>query len=248
MKLEILRVLVLLALFSANVFPQEAKPRRRTDAWPMRAKVYEPLIASTAQRYNVDPRLLWTIAYLESRFKEDVVSYKNGKPCAYGMMQFTIATARRYGLTNPYNPTESIDAAARYVRDLQTRFGPRVDLILAAYNAGEGTVEAFRDGKTVVLPTNKVINPRGLRTGGIPPYNETRHYVAEGGIIYGKLTRASIFQETTLVYKFSPDRSSTRVNAYHQSSFYSSGAATNPSVEPTVKPARPNQTNSIYAN
>jgi soluble lytic murein transglycosylase-like protein len=112
MKLKVLRVLILLALLSANVFPQEAKPRGKRDAWPMRAKVYEPLIASTAQRYNVDPHLLWTIAYLESRFREDVVSYKNGKPCAYGMMQFTIATARRYGLTNPYNPKESIDANA----------------------------------------------------------------------------------------------------------------------------------------
>jgi hypothetical protein len=248
MKLETLRVLVLLALFSANVFPQEAKPGGRTDAWPMRAKVYEPLIASAAQRYNVDPRLLWTMAYLESRFRKDVVSYKNGKPCAYGMMQFTIATARRYGLTNPYNPKESIDAAARCVRDLQTRFGPRVDLILAAYNAGEGTIEAFRDGKTLVLPNNKIINPRGLRTGGIPPYKETRHYIAQGGIIYGKLTRAAIFQETTSVYKSSPERKSTRVNAGRQGSFYSSGAATTPSLEPTGKPSRSNRSNSIYAN
>jgi hypothetical protein len=248
MKLGVLRVLILLALFSANAFPQEAKPGGRTDAWRMRAKVYEPLIASIAQRYNVDPRLLWTIAYLESRFREDVVSYKNGKPCAYGMMQFTIATARRYGLTNPHNPKESIDAAARYVRDLQTRFGPRIDLILAAYNAGEGTVEAFRDGKTLVLPNNTIINPRGLRTGGIPPYNETRHYVAQGGIIYGQLTRPAIFQETTSVYKSSPDRNSTRVNAGRHGSFYSSGVATNPSVESTVKPARSSRTNSIYAN
>jgi soluble lytic murein transglycosylase-like protein len=247
MKLGVLRVLLLLALLSANVFSQEAKPHERTAAWPTRAKVYEPLIASIAQRYNVDPPLLWTIAYLESRFRENAVSYKNGKPCAFGMMQFTIATARRYGLTNPYNPKESIDAAARYVRDLQTRFGPHPELILAAYNAGEGTVEAFRDGKTLVLSNNKIINPRGLRTGGIPPYNETRHYVAQGGIIYGKLTRAAIFQETTLVYKSSPDRNSTRVNAGRQRSFYSSGA-TNPSVEPTVKPSRSNRTNSIYAN
>jgi soluble lytic murein transglycosylase-like protein len=248
MKMGILRALILLVLLSANVFPQDAKPRGRTDAWPIRAKVYEPLIASTAQRYNVDPRLLWTIAYLESRFREDVVSYKNGKPCAYGMMQFTIATARRYGLTNPYNAKESIEAAARYVRDLQTWFGPHPELILAAYNAGEGTIEAFHSGKTLLLPNNKVINPRGLRTGGIPPYNETRHYVAQGGIIYGKLTRAAIFQETTLVYKSSPDRNSARVNAGRQGSFYSSGTAANPLAEPTVKPSRSSRSNSIYAN
>ena len=247
MKLKVLRVLIMLALLSANVFSQEAKPRGRTNAWPVRAKIYEPMIASAAQRYNVDPRLLWTIAYLESRFRENAVSYKNGKPCAYGMMQFTIATAGRYGLTNPYNPTAAIDAAARYVGDLQTRFGPRGDLILAAYNAGEGTIEAFRDGKTLVLPNNKIINPRRLRTGGIPPYNETRHYVAQGRIIYGNLTRAAIFRETTLAYKSSPDRNSTRVNADRQGSFYSSGAA-NPSLEPTAMPSRSNRSNSIYAN
>ena len=135
-----------------------------------RASLYEPLIASAAQRHSVDPSLLWTIAYLESRFRQEAISYKDGKPCAYGMMQFTAPTAARYGLKNPHDVREAIDAAARYVRDLQKRFGARGDLILAAYNAGEGTVEAFRDGRRLVLPNNKIINPGGIRTGGIPPY------------------------------------------------------------------------------
>jgi soluble lytic murein transglycosylase-like protein len=251
MKQRVLRVLILIALLSANAFPQEAKPGGRTEAWRMRAKVYEPFISSAAQRYNVDPHLLWTIAYLESRFREDVVSYKNGKPCAYGMMQFTVATARRYGLTNPYNPKQSIDAAARYVRDLKIRFGSRAELILAAYNAGEGTIEAFRDGKTLALPNNKVINPRGLRTGGIPPYNETRRYVARGGIIYGKLAGAVIFHEPTSVYKSSQDdplSDPTRVNAGPQNSFYSSGTPKTTAAEHVVKPARPNPRYSIYVN
>lgn len=152
-------LLILIALLSTDVFPQVQKRSRTTNTWRTRAKVYEPLIASTAERYNVDPNLLWTIAYLESRFRHNAVSYKNGKPCAYGLMQFIGSTAALYGLKNPHNPSESIDAAARYVRDLQTRFGPRVDLILAAYNAGEGTVEAFRVGRTLVLPNNKIINP-----------------------------------------------------------------------------------------
>jgi soluble lytic murein transglycosylase-like protein len=245
MKLGVLRVLILLALLSANVFPQEAKPRGRRDAWPMRAKVYEPLIASAAQRYNVDARLLWTIAYLESRFREDVVSYKNGKPCAYGIMQFTVATARRYGLTNPYNPKESIDAAARYVRDLQTRFGPRIDLILAAYNAGEGTVEAFRDGKTLVLPNNKVVNPRGLRTGGIPPYNETRHYVAQGGIIFGKITREATLHATSFE-KAPHNRNSNEVPVNTASNSYYSDGTPNASSEHIVKPTKSNRNTSIY--
>src|ERR1043166_641601 len=138
-------LLLLIVLLSTEVFPQAQKRSRTTNTWRTRAKVYEPLIASTAERYKVDPNLLWTIAYLESRFRHDAVSYKNGKPCAYGLMQFTGATALRYGLTDPHDPKESLDAAARYVRDLHTRFGPRVDLILAAYNAGEAPVERFPD-------------------------------------------------------------------------------------------------------
>jgi soluble lytic murein transglycosylase-like protein len=248
MRLAVL--LMLLALLSANVCGQDQKPGT-TNTWRVRAKIYEPLITSTAQRYNVDPHLLWTIAYLESRFRNDAVSYKNGKPCAYGLMQFTVSTARRYGLINPHDPKESIDAAARYVQDLQTRFGPRVDLILAAYNAGEGTVEAFRDGKTLVLPNNKIINPGGLRTGGIPPYIETQRYVARGGIIYRELTRAALFNAASSVEMSSQDNapsSPTRVNGGRQDSFYSPGAPKNTPVEQTIKPAKSNRNNSIYAN
>jgi soluble lytic murein transglycosylase-like protein len=129
-----------------------------------RATLYEPLIASAAQRHSVDPSLLWTIAYLESRFRHEAISYKDGKPCAYGMMQFTAPTAARG------------------------------DLILAAYNAGEGTVEAFRDGRRLVLPNNKIINPSGIRTGGVPPYLETRDYVTRGKIVYQSISRAGLFQ------------------------------------------------------
>jgi soluble lytic murein transglycosylase-like protein len=247
MRLAVL--LILLVLLSANVFAQDQK-RGTTNTGRVRAKIYEPLIASTAQRYNVDPHLLWTIAYLESRFRNDAVSYKNGKPCAYGVMQFTVSTARRYGLINPHDPRESIDAAARYVRDLQTRFGPRVNLILAAYNAGEGTVEAFSDGKTLVLPNNKIINPRGLRTGGIPPYIETQRYVARGGIIYRELTRAALFSDTS-VDKPSQNRDRSNampVNTGRQDSFYSLGPSKHTSSEQTAKPPKSRRNNSIYIN
>lgn len=56
-------------------------------------------------------------------------------------MQFMPDTAKRFGLKNPHDPKEAIDAAARYLRDLLKRFGGRLDLALAAYNSGEGTVE-----------------------------------------------------------------------------------------------------------
>jgi hypothetical protein len=240
-------VLILIALFAANVFPQEHERGGTKQTWRERAKVYESFIAATAQRYNIDPHLLWTIAYLESRFRADAVSYKNGKPCGYGIMQFTVSTARRYGLINPHDPRESIDAAARYVRDLQTRFGPRVDLILAAYNAGEGTVEAFRDGKTLVLPNNKIINPNRLLTGGIPPYNETRQYVSQGAIIYGQLTRQALFP---LHFDESYNRTGTAtpINTDRQNSFYFSDGTGNASSEHSVKSTRPNRNSSIYVH
>jgi soluble lytic murein transglycosylase-like protein len=242
-------LLILIALLSTDVFPQAQKRSRTTNTWRTRAKVYEPLIASTAERYNVDPHLLWIIAYLESRFRHNAVSYKIGKPCAYGLMQFTGPTAARYGLTNPHDPRESIEAAARYVRDLHTRFGPRIDLILAAYNAGEGTVEAFRDGRTLVLPNNKIINPRGLRTGGIPPYTETRQYVARGEIIYRMLARSVISRAAVSLDKsFQNNDPQNSLDTGRRDSFYSSGATKNSSPEHTIKPARSNRKNSIYVN
>ena len=234
-------LLILIALLSTQVFPQAQKRSRTTNTWRTRAKVYEPLIASAAERYHFDRNLLWTIAYLESRFRHNAVSYKNGEPCAYGLMQFTSATALRYGVKNPHDPRESLDAAARYVRDLQTRFGPRVDLILAAYNAGEGTVEAFRDGRTLLLPNNKIINPRGQRTGGIPPYPETRQYVAHGEIIYQELTR-SVIPRTAITVD------NNTLNIDRQDSFYFSGTARGSMPEHTTKPARSHRKNSIYVN
>jgi len=92
-------------------------------------------------------------------------------------MQFMPDTAKRFGVRNPHDPQQAIDAAARYLRDLLRKFGGRLDLALAAYNAGEGTVESFQTGRPLVLASGKIINRRGQITGGIPPYRETQEYV-----------------------------------------------------------------------
>jgi soluble lytic murein transglycosylase-like protein len=223
----------------------------------VRASLYEPLIASAARRYNVDPRLLWTIAYLESRFRQGAISYKDGKPCAYGMMQFTAPTAARYGLKNPHDVRAAIDAAARYVRDLQIRFGGRGDLILAAYNAGEGTVEAFRTGKRLVLPNMKIINPAGIQTGGIPPYQETRKYIERAKIVYQSISRAGLFREQEgLALEHSANevaKSKTALaETLREDSVYSSQSAGKPPTQPTVKSQKSKGTTSmstsIYVN
>lgn len=163
----------------------------------MRARsiVYEPHMLEAARRYGVDPRVLWTIAYLETRFQPNQVSPKGAR----GMMQFMPETAATYGLVDSFNPIASIDAAARYVRYLAARFDHRIDLILAGYNSGEGTVEAYLRGVTIRQANGKVINPRGRRTGGVPPYEETRNYVARGLSVAQQIGITGIFSEAGLI-------------------------------------------------
>jgi hypothetical protein len=183
---------------SSTVAPLKRTAAGITNDVRVRATQYEPVIAAAAARNGVDPRLLWTIAFLESRFKPGVVSYKNGQPCAYGLMQFIPSTAGQYGLQNPFDGRASIEAAARYVRDLAARFGGRADLVLASYNAGEGAVEAYRKGISIKLPDGRVINPNRLQTGGIPPYTETRNYVSRGFAVAQEISQANIFSQANL--------------------------------------------------
>jgi soluble lytic murein transglycosylase-like protein len=140
-----------------------------------RARALDPLIVESARRYGIDVRILEMICFVESRFRTDAVSPKGAR----GLMQFMPETAAHYGLKNPNDPREAIDAAAHYLRDLLERFGGRVDLAVAAYNAGEGAVESFRTGRPLLLRTGKVINARGMITGGVPPYPETQSYVKQ---------------------------------------------------------------------
>ena len=138
-----------------------------------RAIRLEPFIVAAANHYGVDARILRAICFIESRYRINVVSPKGAR----GPMQFMPDTARRYGLRDPHDPEQAIDAAARYFRDLLKRFDGRIDLALAAYNAGEGAVSSFMTGKPLVLRNGKIINARGVVTGGMPPYAETQWYV-----------------------------------------------------------------------
>ena len=113
---------------------------------------YAPMLARAAQRWNVSASLLAAQLYAESGFNP----YARSHAGAQGIAQFMPATARAYGLSNPYDAAEAIDAQAHLMRDLLRRFGS-VPLALAAYNAGPGAVQ---------------------RCGCIPPYPETRGYVA----------------------------------------------------------------------
>jgi hypothetical protein len=110
-------------------------------------------IARAALRWNVPVNLLAAQLYAESGFNP----FARSPAGAEGIAQFMPGTAGAYGLANPYDPGAAIDAQAHLMSDLLRRFGGKLALALAAYNAGTGAVE---------------------RAGGLPPFAETRAYVA----------------------------------------------------------------------
>ncbi len=109
-------------------------------------------IALAAQRWNVSGTLLAAQLHAESGFNP----FARSSAGAQGIAQFMPGTARAYGLRNPFDAEQAIDAQARMMRDLLRQFGS-VPLALAAYNAGPARVAAC---------------------ACVPPFPETRGYVA----------------------------------------------------------------------
>lgn len=113
---------------------------------------YQVLVNNACAYYKVDPALIKAMIKVESNFNRWAVS----RAGAQGLMQLMPATAQRFNVSDPFHPVENIYAGVYYVKYLMVRFRYNYDLVLAAYNAGEGAVTKY---------------------GGIPPYRETRDYV-----------------------------------------------------------------------
>lgn len=114
---------------------------------------FDSYIVDSSKRYNIDPLLIYSQMHQESSFKLKATSYKG----ASGLMQLMPATARRFGVTEIYNPRQNIEAGVKYMRWLLDTFNGDVVLALAGYNAGEGAVMKY-----------------GWQ---VPPYRETQEYV-----------------------------------------------------------------------
>ena len=119
------------------------------------------LIYDVGQREGIDPRFIHAVIWQESKYKVDARSHAG----AQGLMQLMPATAKRFGCEDRNDPVENVEAGTKYLRWLLKRFSGNVELALAGYNAGEGSVDKYN---------------------GIPPYNETRNYVRIISKRYGK--------------------------------------------------------------
>lgn len=115
---------------------------------------YGEIIARVSEAHGVDPMLVRALIQVESGYKPRAKSRKG----AMGLMQLMPSTAREYKVRNPFEPKANIEAGIKHLKSLIDRFDGGVELALAAYNAGEGAVARFK---------------------GIPPYRETRNYVAK---------------------------------------------------------------------
>lgn len=110
------------------------------------------MVHETAERHQVDPKLVRAVIETESNWNPSAVSHKG----AFGLMQLVPGTAQRMGVTNVFDPQQNLDGGVKYLRSLLDRYNGNVPLTLAAYNAGEHAVDRWR---------------------GVPNYRETRQYV-----------------------------------------------------------------------
>ncbi len=127
------------------------KPRRAKPPAP-RDWRYDGLIGLTARQHRVQPALVKAVIAVESNFDANAVSNKG----AQGLMQLMPETSVSLGVEDPFQPTQNVRAGTLYLRKMLDRYGD-MERALAAYNAGPKAVD---------------------RHHGIPPYPETKAYVA----------------------------------------------------------------------
>jgi soluble lytic murein transglycosylase-like protein len=126
----------------------------RTTRIGKRTTAYDSIIDEHATQHGVRSDLVRAVIQAESAFNPMARSVKG----AMGLMQLMPATAVAYGVANAYDPAENIRAGVAYLRGLLDRYSQNEELALAAYNAGPTAVAKY---------------------GAVPPYRETKAYVAK---------------------------------------------------------------------
>jgi soluble lytic murein transglycosylase-like protein len=140
-------------------------------AMERRRRQLVPLIESAARSAHLRPELVQAIVRAESAFRTDVVSDKG----AQGLMQLMPGTARRFGVSDPFDAMQNLRAGCRYLALLLETFNNDLRLAVAAYNAGETAVINYGNQ--------------------VPPYPETRRYVEKVLAFYKAYRAASQLAE-----------------------------------------------------
>ena len=134
-----------------GVFPHRSW-RFSDESMPLWQSKYNDIIVRAARHHDVDAALVSAVIKAESDYDPKTVSHKGAR----GLMQLMPATAKRFGVTNSFDPEQNIYAGTKYLRWLLDKFGDNADLAVAGYNAGEGNIRKY---------------------DGVPPFRETVNYI-----------------------------------------------------------------------
>nr|WP_227548532.1 lytic transglycosylase domain-containing protein [Acinetobacter sp. ANC 4173] len=146
----------------ASVLPSYSRNRNAFDS----------MIRQAAQTHGISEGLIKAVMHTESGFNVNARSPVG----ALGLMQLMPATARRFNVSNAYDPQQNIMGGAKYLSWLLKRFNGNTSLALAAYNAGEGNVDKY---------------------GGIPPFRETQDYVRRVSSRYSNLYSGGLISSSS---------------------------------------------------
>jgi len=171
------------------------------------------VVSDASARYRLDPDFVNSVIKAESGFNVRAVSPKG----AQGLMQLMPGTASQLGVRNAFDPRANVEGGTRYLRELLERYNFDLVKALAAYNAGPQRVEQF---------------------GGVPPYYETRAYVARIVRDFNKKKLAQRKNATNAAANAKPSNSGARASS-------AKSAASNPAVS---NPAHSNQVAQAKAN
>jgi soluble lytic murein transglycosylase-like protein len=121
---------------------QSAQPEDRLDR----------IVREAAERNNMDPALVRAVITTESAWNPNAISRKG----AVGLMQLIPGTAQRYGVRNSFDPEQNVEGGTEYLKDLLARYNGDLTKSLAAYNAGERTVD-LNDGVPAITETQRYV-------------------------------------------------------------------------------------------